>query len=401
MYALALVIALVAPLAAHVVPADRPPAPREDDRASFVTTLGRDTVAVESFTSSATKLEGDLMVRVPGTVLFHYVIELGSDGALRRTMLETDPLNTANVARGRVTIDVVRGDSVRITTDSAGNRKTETRATQKGAIPWFMTGFGSSFGLYTSLAIYDFLLPRLPKGDTITIPAVAIATGRTSTRQFVRRSPTLLDADYFRMAWTHLTLDAAGHIASADAIETTEQTKSQRVAYADVKKIAKDFASRDKSGKGLGVASPNLTVKSTIAGTAMVLGYGSPRKRDRVILGTVVPYDKVWRTGANEATVIVVDRAIKIGTADVPAGAYSLWTVPKKDGSVTLIINRQHGQWGTEYHADQDLARVAMQVTTAQTPRENFTISLAGTDAARELRIEWDTFVWTVPILPR
>ena len=81
----------------------------------------------------------------------------------------------------------------------------------------------------------------------------------------------------------------------------------------------------------------------------------------------------------------------------MPAGAYSLWTIPQRDG-VTLIINRQTGQWGTEYHQEQDLVRVPMRMASAPAPRENFGISIEGPDRAKELRIAWDTFVWSVPI---
>ena len=130
----------------------------------------------------------------------------------------------------------------------------------------------------------------------------------------------------------------------------------------------------------------------------MRIAYGSPRRRGRDILGQVVPYGQVWRTGANSATDIAIDHDVMIGNASVPAGAYSLWTIPQQD-SVTLVINRQAGQWGTEYHKEQDLARVPMRTATAPTRREDFAISIEGPDRARELRIAWDRFVWSVPIV--
>jgi hypothetical protein len=126
--------------------------------------------------------------------------------------------------------------------------------------------------------------------------------------------------------------------------------------------------------------------------------FGSPQKRGREILGNVVHYDQVWRTGANEATTIAFARDVTIGGQAVPAGTYSLWTIPAHDGAVQLIVNRQHGQWGTDYDAAQDLIHVPMHVTTAPTPREDFNISVTGADNGGELRMSWDTFVWTVPI---
>jgi hypothetical protein len=206
-----------------------------------------------------------------------------------------------------------------------------------------------------------------------------------------------VDFDFFKIAWTRLTLDDSARILSADARETTEKTESRRTAYVDAGRAAKSFASRDRSGNGIGSASPNQVVTGSLGSTRVRIAYGSPRRRGRDVLGQVVPYGQVWRTGANSATEIAVDHDVRIGDATVPAGAYSLWTIPRQDG-VTLIINRQAGQWGTEYHQQQDLARVPMRTATAPEPRENFVISIDGPDRARELRIAWDTFVWSVPI---
>lgn len=126
----------------------------------------------------------------------------------------------------------------------------------------------------------------------------------------------------------------------------------------------------------------------------MVVSYGSPRRRNRTILGAVVPFDKVWRTGANQATVIVFDKALVLGGTALAAGSYSLWTLPKQDGSVDLIVNAQHGQYGTDYDGSHDTVHIPMKVGTVGTPQENFAIAIAD----GELSISWDTFVWTVPI---
>ncbi len=162
--------------------------------------------------------------------------------------------------------------------------------------------------------------------------------------------------------------------------------------------MAKAFASADHAGKGIGAASPNLIEKGTIGGQTIVVAYGSPRRRGRTILGAVVPYDRVWRTGANEATTVIFDKDIMIGGTAVPAGAYSLWTIPKADGTVQLIVNRQHGQWGTDYDPAQDLVRLPMQSSTAPAPQENFAINITSAGNSGALRFSWDAFVWSVPV---
>jgi hypothetical protein len=370
-----------------------------DDQSSWITTLGRDTVAVESVVRTATRVTGDIVVRIPNTVRLHYDVELRPDGSALRSLVDVDPMGAKNMAARHMTIDF-DADSVRIAVDSGGAKRKVTRAISKGTVPTLMTGFGASYGLYSSMGLYELLLSRThpAPNDTLTVASVDIASGAIAKRKFLARSATLVDVDYFGIMWTHLSVDASGRITAADARATTEQTETTRSAYVDAGAMAKSFASADHAGKGIGLASPNQIEKGTIGGQAIIIAYGSPRRRGRTILGAVVPYDRVWRTGANEATTIISDKELTIGGAAVPAGAYSLWTIPKADGTVQLIINKQHGQWGTEYDPDRDLVRVPLQASTASTPQENFAIALTSAGNAGALRISWDAFVWTVPI---
>jgi hypothetical protein len=370
-----------------------------NERAAFVTTLGLDTVVVESVTRSDTHVDGYIVVRIPGTVLCHYTADLGKDGTVTHTVLDVKPLGTSDIHAQRVTMDF-DGADVHITSDAPGGQQSGTRQFSKGGFPFFMTGFGSSYGLYSSLGLYELFLPRVLSGanDSTSVHSIDMATARTGARTFVRRSPSLVDVDYFGVGWTQLTVDADAHITSADANRTTEKTQSHRTDFLDVERMAKAFAAADHAGKGIGAASANKVEKGSIGGTPVVVAFSSPRKRGRDILGNVVQYDQVWRTGANEATTISFARDVAIGGQAVPAGTYSLWTIPARDGTVQLIVNRQHGQWGTDYDSAQDLLHVPMHVATASTAREDFGIDVTGTDKAGDLRISWDTFVWTAPI---
>jgi len=372
----------------------RPAAPR----VGYVTLLGNDTVAAESFVRTGNHLEGDILVRVPGTVHFHYVVDAAGDGSLSRSVLDMHPLGAPNMAERRVTLERVQ-DSVRIIVDSGGKTRTFTHAVDRAAIPTFMTGFDESFGLYESMGLWDLAMTRVPSSanDTMTVLGISVASGRATLRRFLRRAPTAVDVDYFGMAWNHVTLDSAGQIAAVDARETTEQTRTLRSDGVDVMALAKAFAKRDRDGHSLGSASPTVTMQAKLGGSPIVVVYGSPRRRGRDVLGNVVPYDRVWRTGANAATILSSDKNLVIGGTAVPAGTYTLWTLPTKSG-VQLIVNQQKGQWGTDYNARQDLARIPMKATTAASPLENFTIAIDGQGNTGELRIAWDTFVWTVPI---
>jgi hypothetical protein len=370
-----------------------------DEKSSYITTLGSDTVVVESVVRTPNRLLGDIVVRVPATVRLHYDVELRPDGSVARSTLDTDPVGAKGMAARHMVLDF-DADSVHESIDSDGTKRKVTRPIPKGVVPTFMTGFGASYGLYSSMGLYELLLERSrpAANDTLTVPGIDIASGAFAKRRFLARSATQIDVDYFGILWTHLTVDANGHILGADARATTEQTETHRTEFVDVAGMAKAFASADHAGKGIGAASPNLIEKGTIGGQTIVVAYGSPRRRGRTILGAVVPYDRVWRTGANEATTVIFDKDVTIGGAAVPAGSYSLWTIPKADGTVQLVVNRQHGQWGTDYDQAQDLVRLPMQSSTAPAPQEDFAINITSAGNSGALRFSWDAFVWSVPV---
>jgi len=122
----------------------------------------------------------------------------------------------------------------------------------------------------------------------------------------------------------------------------------------------------------------------------VTIDYSRPSAKGRKIFGGLVPYDKEWRTGANEATSLKTDVDLDIGGTTVPAGSYTLYSLPSQN-SWKLIINKQTGQWGTVYDQAQDLARVDMKTTTLSQPVEQFTISLdkQGGDSA-QLKLSWE-----------
>src|SRR5258707_538697 len=105
--------------------------------------------------------------------------------------------------------------------------------------------------------------------------------------------------------------------------------------------------------------SPHETISSVIDGNRVTLVYGRPYSKDpksaeiRKIWGGLVPYGKVWRTGADEATLFITQKPIVMGGTTIPAGAYTLFTLPAEDGTAKLIVNKQLGQWGLQYDEKQ------------------------------------------------
>lgn len=144
--------------------------------------------------------------------------------------------------------------------------------------------------------------------------------------------------------------------------------------------------------------SPPATAEATIGGKKITVNYNAPTMRNRKIMGELVPYGKVWRTGANAATKFTTEADLTIGELSVPKGTYTLYTLPDQN-EWKLIINKQTGQPGTEYNEAQDLGRVTMMVKQANTPVEKFTIALNSTGAKSGLlKMMWENTEVSVPV---
>ena len=126
-------------------------------------------------------------------------------------------------------------------------------------------------------------------------------------------------------------------------------------------------------------------------GKTITVDYSSPRMRGRKVLGELVPYGKVWRTGANEATTFVTnENLISVKGTNIPPGSYTIFTVPNSD-TWTLIINKHTGQWGIPYkYESEELTRVPMSVTKLSSPVENFTISFDDTGGICTMHMGWE-----------
>jgi hypothetical protein len=369
---------------------------------TFVTTLGTETVAVESYRRSSAKLEGDIVLRVPGTTRYHYKLTFEKDGSVKASEFVIKPLGVLSVDEPRRLSLEFGGESVRLISIIRGEPQTVTRPSAPSPNVVFLGGYASSFGLYGSFGMYEHLLTRVPvsSASPARMEAVAADTGKATTRLIKRPSPTEAEIDFFKMAWMRVKLDDAGQILSADSTATTERTMTKRVEFTDIERFEKEFLALDKAGKGLGEASPNQETKASVFGTTVVVKYGSPRLRGRSgVLTGLIASGRVWRTGANEATVIEIGRDLTIGGQRVPKGKYSLWS-QTTTGGTELILNKETGQWGTSHKAAQDFVRIPVQTTKLDTPVENFTFSVATGEGGSELRIEWDTFRWSVPLAP-
>ena len=140
--------------------------------------------------------------------------------------------------------------------------------------------------------------------------------------------------------------------------------------------------------------SPPQEVKWATNGKSITVNYSAPSVRGRKIMGELVPFGKVWRTGANAATRLTTTTDIMLGGLHVPAGTYTLFTIPGEK-EWTLIVNKQTGQWGSSYDEKQDLGRVKMNVAPTKSPVELFAIAVDD----KALTLQWENTRAWVPVM--
>jgi hypothetical protein len=197
-------------------------------------------------------------------------------------------------------------------------------------------------------------------------------------------------------------VDAQGRLLGLDAGATTRKLVVERRPWMSIDALASRWQADDAAGKSIGALSGRGAAKATIAGATLSADYGTPAKRGREIWGALVPYGQVWRTGANTATHFTTDRPLVLGegshTLAVPAGRYTLFSMPTADGG-TLIVSRDTGQAGTAYDAAKDLGRVPLRARSLDDVVEVFTIAFGERAAGSggEIRLQWDRRELVVP----
>ena len=321
----------------------------------LVTRLGDDTIAIERVRRTADSLWAVVLLRSPRTSLSGYRVALDEAGRPTSMRVSTwDP---------------------RLGLDSAPLESVEVDLSEGSGIPFIDMVHWP----------FELMVERSADAatDTLTLPLVAgsrmlpFRMERLGERRFAATHPT-------RGTMT-IETDGAGRMTSLDASRTTRALRVTRAPDADIGPLAVDFAARptgELSGRG--------EVGVTVAGADIAVDYGVPLKRGREIFGALVPWDRVWRTGANRATHFSTSRDLRMGDTVVPAGTYTLFTIPGPD-RWTLLVNRRTEINGQSYDPDADLARLEMSVRRLDDVVEPFTIRVeATTGNAGVLRLQWD-----------
>jgi hypothetical protein len=324
---------------------------QEPDRAAFITTLGNDTIGVESLERTPTHVRAAVVLRVPKTTLRVYDITLNGNG------VATQVIATSYDPTLGVTSAALSGDTTRVTSE----------------LP-FIDMVHWPFDLVTQRMTRE-------RRDTATVPFVS---GTRTTPFVMRRTGESYSLTHPTRGTMTANVDAQGRMTSLDASQTTRALHVERTDAVDINAIARSFAARDAGGAGIASLSGRATSSFGVNGATVTFDYGTPAVRGRNIFGGLVQFGRVWRTGANEATHMTTDRPLVVGGTTIPAGRYTLFSIPE-ESQWTLIVSRKTDIAGTAYDQTQDVVRIPMKVRRLGTTVENFTITID----SGELRLQW------------
>ncbi len=364
------------------------------DSAVFVTRLGSDTLVVERVIRSPQRVEAEVAMRVPRTSRTVYVLQLSPAGMLERMEATTFDTTGGGATPARREIIARVGDSLRIETTAGDQVRARTLGAQPHVLPFIDMVHWP----------YEIALVRLRTSGASDALQPLLTGSRVSNFSFARVGKD-------SMTITHpLPRDDASSCGLGRAPHRARRWRDDPQARRRASSLDAhrrhcppvDFAGcrRPQSWRAVRARA----VHQQVGGATIGLDHGTPAKRGRAIWGALVPFGSVWRTGANEATHFETDRDLVFGTgADtlaVPAGRYTLFSVPERDGG-WLIINRETGQAGTAHDPAQDLGRVRLISRPLSAPVETFTIKAETEGASNLLRLQWDSAERVAPFRVR
>jgi hypothetical protein len=393
-----LVALALLPLAACASAASTP-APAPPPAAAPVTTLlvrlGTDTVGLEQYTRSASRMEGVLVNRSPFTTISRYTIDLGPNSVPTSVeySLRRGDGSTVQGTFPSLSMRFV-GDSIQLVGHRASGDTARVNVA-RGELQPYLNG---SYGLF-ELALARLTATGRDSAVFALVP-MAFSVRNTIPLPMKLTAPGKARIDWFGYP-VYGEYDGRGSLMSLDGQQSTVKVRVDRVPNTDLEALGRSWSARDQIAGPVGPASPRDTVKATVGRANLLIDYSRPSRRGRDVWTNGVLGDSIWRTGANAATQLRSDTDLLIGGQVVPAGTYTLWTQANRDG-YHLIVNKQVGQWGTEYHPDRDLIRVPLRETTSATSAEKFTIGIDPQGSGGGvLSLAWGTKVLTVPIAVR
>jgi hypothetical protein len=245
-------------------------------------------------------------------------------------------------------------------------------------------GIGTAFRY-----VLPFWAHYAPKrvGDSITSGHLTLGVNKKLTIK--RTSKNELSTFSTVMGRVILRLDDKGRLDFIDAIGSSWNVTAKTTPELNLEQLATRYALEEQNGGGMRVINQPDSVVATIKDARIKVYYSRPQARGRVIFGNIVPWDRFWRTGANAATRFVTDKPLYFDGKELPAGAYSIFTMPSQKGW-TVMFNSRANVWGTEYDPSFDVLRVPMETSAAPRYTELMTINVTPLQNGGVLEVIWE-----------
>jgi len=247
----------------------------------------------------------------------------------------------------------------------------------------------NSLGGYTLVYMPALLVNFAPgkNGDSLLSHHIVFNSARNFTIRKMSEKNFSIGSSV--MGMFTLSLDKKGDLRSVDGIGTSWNIKGTVIPFVNMDSVIAANVTKDQKSPHVAITNKLDSVQTTFGGTGIKIRYSRPSMRGRVIFGEVVPYDRVWRTGADAATKLTVSRPIYFDGRELAAGEYSIFTMPSKNGW-TIMFNKQPSIWGTEYKAENDALRVPMSVETLPGSVELLTIQVVPDDKGGTIEVSWE-----------
>jgi hypothetical protein len=362
--------------------------------AAFVMTLGRDTVQVESFARIDSAVTGLLAYRLGGIRIVQWSAVLDRHGQLRsyQQRITDGDGRTLTPDPGPASMTWSGDTVVREARQRDGTMAVQRVATPNGAWPIGTIPISASFALFEMALAPLRLLTRTDSTMLYRLMASA-AQGAVSRTRVLFTSPDSVHVDYFGQGRSRFLFDAAGQLQRSDWRQTTYDVRVERVPSIDVAAIAAAWARAERAGAATGPLSPRDSLTARVGAATIAINYSRPLRRGRVIWGGVVPWDTVWRLGADMATQMRLDAPLRFGDSVVPAGEYTLW-MQTSATRCELVISSLVRVFGTQYDRRRDVVRIPMERTHQKEQIEQLWLTVSG----GALRVLWGDAEYRVPL---
>ncbi|MBA3578733.1 MAG: DUF2911 domain-containing protein [Gemmatimonadaceae bacterium] len=362
------------------------------DRGVLFLSLGPDTLLVERFELSPERLYVESVVRAPRAMFRTIDAPLYPDGSFATVRVAAfDAAAPRSSAARDSTIITFSADST-FYEFGLGAAKQFLRLQGRGDVVISFAG-NYSFPQYLLLAART-----PPAGDTLR----GVFASRLGSFPLVARRTRDTVAIWSQVAGAMRVIVAPdGRGARLDGTSSSLGYVGTRRDWIDIDSVSRAFAERERMAGAVGVLSVRDTARASVDGAQIAIDYGRPTQRGRTIFGNVVPWNRVWRTGANLATHMTTNRALELEGFVLPAGRYTLYAIPAPE-SWTLLISTETGQWGSAAIDEARIvARLPMRVVQLDEPVETFTIAVDRSGTGGVLRMAWDRTAAEIGILVR